>query len=150
MTHQHRQPNELESLIAEVRQLDEAGVFNRTPVSPASLLAEVGGPTQPRWHHRLYVGLQVAACVGLVAGAATLWRASNSATNSVSVGGSGYDVASVVGDQPTGTMELLTYCLAGPGASGAGSDCSTVDLDLDGDVDLADFGLFQTTFAGGR
>lgn len=39
-------------------------------------------------------------------------------------------------------------CASGPGIPFSGAGCKNADLDLDGDVDQTDFGLFQRCYAG--
>ncbi len=51
-----------------------------------------------------------------------------------------------------GSVDLLDYeaflaCVTGPGATDVAPSCDTFDVDWDGDVDHADFGLFQVLFA---
>lgn len=40
-------------------------------------------------------------------------------------------------------------CIAGPGLPYVNQECFVADEDEDGDVDLADFAVFQTAFKGG-
>lgn len=52
-------------------------------------------------------------------------------------------------DGTTSTLDHVRFvtCMTGPSA-GPLSDCSCHDTDGDGDVDLADFALFQVNFSG--
>jgi hypothetical protein len=42
---------------------------------------------------------------------------------------------------------ILDACTSGPGIPNA-ADCGNADLDLDGDVDQSDFGIFQRCYSG--
>ncbi|MEP0844355.1 MAG: hypothetical protein HRF43_16775, partial [Phycisphaerae bacterium] len=47
------------------------------------------------------------------------------------------------GDVDGNDLERFTSCAAGPRIAPSGPDCADADLDCDGDVDQADFGLLQ-------
>ena len=146
MTEPRRQPEDLEGLLAELQQLEEAGVFRRTPVSPTTLVGGSAGPVRRPWH-RVFVGLQVAASVALIVGVASLWRPDrDSGTPMVMKPVSPSDVASTVTEVRCGRLETLTHCFTGPGMLDMHSECRCVDFDRDGDVDLADYGAFQLAY----
>ena len=121
MVDQNRQRDELERLIGEVQEADRAGVFARTPVdlSPTVMVKTVGPGYGYRVRNRLFIGLQVAACIALVAGLATLWQPwSQSPTVDGVRTTSGSDVASVVAPTHCGRPETLIHCFLRSGTSG--------------------------------
>ncbi|MHC4610364.1 MAG: hypothetical protein ACYS7M_08455 [Planctomycetota bacterium] len=144
MTDQPRHRDELEQLIAEAQDLEQAGVFKRTPVNVASLVETHGVSRRPRLTHRLFVGLQVAACLGLVVGLATMWRAGSSSPGPAGLtNSSDLEVAGAWGGLHCERVETLKRCFSGPAGDSLGEECKCVDFDDDGDVDLADYGAFQ-------
>ncbi len=148
MTEKDRQHDDLERLMADVQACEQAGVFEKTPVDVAAVVEAGGRTARPRLTHRLFVGLQVAACVGLVAGLATLWRAGRPSDQHLGLtNGSGPQVASLLGDPRCRRIETLTHCFSGPAGGALGDECRCVDFDSDGDVDLADYGVFQRAYS---
>ena len=151
MTAQQRQPDELECLISQVRELEEAGVFKRTPVQVASLVQGDRAQRPRRLTHRLFVGLQVAAGLGLVLGLAAVWRAGVATTTPSGLGNSsGMQVVSAINAGRGEQARMLARCFTGPAGGLLGNDCRCVDFDSDGDVDLADYGAFQVSYGQGR
>jgi len=141
------QPDRLEDLIAEVQRAEDAGVFRRTPVDPAALIREAPAGSRPRPAHRLFIGLQAAACIALVVGALSLWYGGNSSQDQVG-NSSGADVTSVV-TAPRADIGVLAQCFTGPADGALPRGCESVDFDADGDVDLADYGAFQRAYTPG-
>ena len=151
MADRQRQPNEIERLIGQVRDLEQAGVFERTPVDVASLV-QGDQPEKPRrLTHRLFVGLQVAAGLALVVGLVGVWRAGVSATAPpAGDSSSGADLVGVVTGGGDGQVRVLAHCFTGPSGGPLGDECRCVDFDGDQDVDLADYGAFQVAYAQSR
>ncbi|HUU83254.1 MAG TPA: hypothetical protein VM243_07090 [Phycisphaerae bacterium] len=151
MTDQPRQPDDIERLIAQVRDLEEAGVFRQTPVDVASLVQGGRCERPRRLTHRLFVGLQVAAGVALVVGLVTVWRLGVSSDVPDGMGNSsGADVVNAI---PAGQAEqarAVARCLTGPAGGSLAEYCQSVDLDRDGDVDLADYGALQVSYGDNR
>ncbi|MCH7813141.1 MAG: hypothetical protein IID40_03880 [Planctomycetes bacterium] len=139
-----RQPNELESLLAELQECERAGVFRRTPVEVTSAVGAESGTGRSSLTHLLYVGMQLAACVGLVIGLTAVWRVGNDLSTPLANSNSSAPVALTIGE----VMETLTLCINGPAGEPLSEQCRGVDFDRDQDVDLADFGEIQVAFAG--
>ncbi|UCG15538.1 MAG: hypothetical protein JSV19_09615 [Phycisphaerales bacterium] len=140
----------IEQMLLEADHAGRAGVFRRTPVDAAGLLAarQAVKASWFRRHHHALVGLPVAACLALVTVLGTLHYGGDPASdmtrvavNQAAVPGAFDAVAS----QPTLTREaeVLFSCFTGPGQGPIPSECSSADYDDDGDVDLVDFGVFQ-------
>lgn len=146
MTDQSRHSDELERLIAELQEFEQAGVFKRTPVDVAAVV-EADGGRRPGLTHRLVVGLQVAACVGLVVGLVAVWRVGQPSDRLVGLTeSSGTEVAAAIGALRSERIATLAGCFSGPAGGPLGEECSCVDYDGDGDVDLADYGAFQRAY----
>jgi hypothetical protein len=144
MTDQQRQPDELGRLIAQVCELEQAGVFKRTPVNVDSLAAGDPAERPRRLTHRLFVGMQVAACVALVIGVAAVWRAGMPTTGPTGMANSsGADLISGTSVVP----QMVHQCLTGPTGGPLSADCQSADFDRDGDVDLEDYGVYQRAFS---
>jgi hypothetical protein len=146
MAEQHHQPDELETRIAQVCDLEQAGVFERTPVDVASLVRDDRANRPQRLTHRLFIGLQVAAGLALVAGLATIWLAGPGTSGPGAVGNSSALETATASAAVGRHARTLSQCLAGPAGGLRSSDCLCVDFDEDGDVDLADYGAFQRSF----
>ncbi|MCP4245418.1 MAG: hypothetical protein GY778_00060 [bacterium] len=138
-----RQPNEFESLLAELQECERAGVFRRTPVDVTSAVGAESGTGRSSLAHRLYVGMQLAACVGLVIGLTAVWRVGNDLSTPLANSNSSAPTALSVGE----VMETLTVCINGPAGDPLSERCRSVDFDRDQDVDLADFGEIQMAYA---
>lgn len=52
------------------------------------------------------------------------------------------------GDVDLGDGSASVTCLSGPGGGLSAPECESLDIDEDGDVDLADYRLFQTVHTG--
>ena len=135
--------NHVQNLLAELRQMDDAGVFQRTPVDTSALVQAEPVERGPRRLHRLFVALQAAACIGLVVGVASFWQAGRGSSGLSEVGNGN---ASEWAASPCGQAAALVRCFGGSTGDVSGVDCKCVDFDEDGDVDLADYGTFQRTF----
>ena len=146
MTDQSRHSDELERLIAELQEFEQAGVFKRTPVDVAAVV-EADGGRRPGLTHRLFVGLQVAACVGLVVGLVAVWRVGQPSDRLVGLtNSSSTELATAIGALRSERIKTLARCFSGPAGVSFGEECSCVDFDGDGDVDLADYGAFQRAY----
>ena len=143
MNEPNSQPDRFEELLARAQQLDQAGVFNRTPVDPAALMRDSAAGSRPRRLHRLFVALQAAACLAVIVGVVSLWRGDNGPQSLVENRSS----APALARADAGTM---VNCMNGPAGLALGGDCQCVDLDADGDVDLADYGALQRSYAARR
>ncbi len=144
MRRNHPNYEDLEQLLLHSADAERAGVFNRSPVDPAVLLAAVstggdvtaaraGGPVacapgsdrSRGWMYVAGVLAPIAACVAI-------WFGVNQFAN---------------GEVDCYDFLVFDSCFTGP--SGADSreplsgQCACVDLDQDGDVDFADFGHLQ-------
>ena len=146
MAEQHHQPDELENRITQVGDLEQAGVFGRTPVDLASLVRDDRANRPQRLTHRLFIALQVAAGVALVAGLATVWLVEPGTSGPGALGNSSVVATATASAAEGRHARTLSQCLAGPAGGLRSSDCLSVDFDEDGDVDLADYGAFQLTF----
>ncbi len=144
MTDKLEQPDRLEHLLAQTRELEDAGVFQRTPVDPAALLRDDSAERRPGRLHRLFVALQAAACLALVVGVVSLWSGGDNGDTLVDGRAAG-NVA--VADINAGA---LTGCMSGPVRGSMSGECRSLDSDDDGDVDLADFGAFQRGLTADR
>ena len=133
----------VQNLLADLRQMDDAGVFKRTPVDTSALVQAEPVERGPRRLHRLFVALQAAACIGLVVGVASFWQAESGSSGLSEVGNG--TAPEWVGS-PCGEVAALVRCFGGSTGDVSGTDCKCVDFDEDGDVDLADYGTFQRTF----
>ncbi len=138
-----RQPNDLENLLAELQECERAGVFRRTPVEVTSAVAGESGTGRSNLARRLHVGMQLAACVGLVIGLTAVWRVGNDLSTPLANSNSSAPTALTLGE----AMETLTVCINGPAGEPLTERCRGVDFDRDQDVDLADFGEIQVAFA---
>lgn len=135
---------EFGKLIASAIHAERSGVFERTELDVARLVT----PPQPsrlmKFYERAMVGLPLAACLGIVVGIASLTTHSGQFTGShvamVDTNGAGSGMMTV--SQAAGA-ELMPACVAGPGHPVA-NGCTSADLDADGDVDLHDWGAYQT------
>ena len=131
-------PQAIERLLAEWAQLDQAGVFQRTPVDLARLAVMARPAAHSPWR-RWLIGLQAAACLALVVGLSSWWWASSKTSNLPGPVGPMVHSGSTTGPAAAG----FQHCLNGPASGSLSSDCRGADYDLDGDVDLADYGAYQ-------
>jgi hypothetical protein len=136
MTESNRQPDPLEELLAQVQELEEVGVFNRTPVDPATLVQASPADSRPRRVHRLFVALQAAACLALLVGVISLWRGHSGPTSMVDSGTPNTAAATL-------SSTNIAACMNGPAGLAVDGACEAVDYDKDGDVDLEDYGALQ-------
>ena len=147
------QPHDLdpiERMMIEADRAGRAGVFRRTPVDAAGLLAArpAAKASWFRRHHHALVGLPVAACLALVTVLGTLHYGGDAASDLTRVAvnqAAAPGPFDTVASQPTlnRQAEVLFTCFTGPGQGPISSECSSADYDGDGDVDLVDFGVFQ-------
>ena len=145
MAQERNQLDELDRLMLEAAEAQQAGVFGSTPIDVEALVAKpvLAGPAY--WYQHLLVGLPLAACIAMFFGIAALWHAGSgpgddltNGTTAVSTFG-GTVVSAIERCQ---TPENLRNCLSGPGTP-VSNECRCVDFDGDGDVDLRDLGAFQ-------
>ena len=142
--------NTFEALLAEAHAADAAGVFQRSTVDAAALLSvpvqttKAGRSRLAMFLDRAAVGLPVAACLAIMVGITTSSLQDSSVVSSMplamNTNGVGGVEAQLFG--PDLQMEVMVQCFSGPGQS-ASDSCEHADLDLDGDVDLVDFGQYQ-------
>jgi len=137
----------VERMLAEAQELEQAGVFRTTPVDVAALVRSTAPRRRFGLTRRVYVWLEVAACLALVVGLTAVWRQG--------AGPSGAPVIDntstiVMGPAQCRGMETMTHCFSGPAGAPPTNECICVDFDGDGDVDLADYGEFQLTYARGQ
>ena len=122
----------IEQALLELRAAEEAGVFERTAVTlPERSLARRAGSAGRQLQRWALVGLPAAACVALAVGAGLLWHPGSHAPSRSQL---------AVGPSPA--VPPIVTCLTGP-AGGVAAECTTHDLDADGDVDLRDLHQFQ-------
>ncbi len=138
-----KKPERLEDLLTQVQGLERAGVFNRTPVDPAAMMRDAGTGSRSQRMHRLFVALQAAACLALIVGVLSLWGNGDGPQNMVGTGTTDTRVACA-------DPGVLATCMNGPASAGLTGECECVDLDADGDVDLADYGALQRSSASRR
>lgn len=138
------QADHLEDLIARVQELEEAGVFDRTPVDPAVLVSGGSDRKRPRRLGRLFTALQAAACLALAVGVISLWRSGDRPQSPVEGRSDGNGAVAL----PIGGAMIA--CITGPADRSLGEECRCFDSDADGDVDLADYGAFQRDYASTR
>ncbi len=144
MTDRIDPPDPLEEQLAQLQELEEAGVFKRTPVDAEGLVQPGAGVRRLGRLHRLFVALQAAACLAVVVGVVSLWHREKVPPVLVS-GPSNANTAARAADPG-----ILAQCLAGPATPLLGGECRVVDFDADEDVDLADFGALQRSLTGNR
>ncbi|MFQ5491344.1 MAG: hypothetical protein ACE5GE_11540 [Phycisphaerae bacterium] len=145
MTDPHDADNRMQTLLAELRQAEQAKVFEPTPVSAGQLVGQRRRVSSRSRARRVLIGLQAAACIALVVGVANWWRPGQ--TSSILGGAEAGRQSQATGGQ---AVSVLAGCLAGPTGSGALGGCGRVDYDTDGDVDLVDFGAYQRLSRTGR
>lgn len=136
--------------------MERAGVFNPTPM-PRGLAGDPLPAHSRRWRPSRWVwgGLAAAASVALVVTGLRIMQATEPGRDSstwlpvadVSTGNgvsSQRQAAGVAGAvEPGQDFAAFSSCLAGPGRTIVAA-CRDADLDTDGDVDLADFRMFQS------
>ncbi len=140
--------NDLERLLVAANEAEKAGVFARTPIDTAALLADHGRQTNPtrrigRWSHAGRLLTPIAACLCLWVGVneTGVWTSNIAGPVADSVI-SNTNAVLVSGDENCYDITIFDDCRTGPTGLVSG-DCSCVDFDSDGDVDFADFGQFQ-------
>ncbi len=166
-------------LLTDAISAEKAGVFKKTPVDPAALMA-IGSDTAQltctadqhsttqqtstaqqtgtfsHWmlHHTRSV-MSAAAAIAVTLGVASLWFDGSSPTPAYKTAMTPTDANDAVLD-----IGLFNTCFTGPtlAVSATGSldgtslngECLAADFDHDGDVDFADFGLFQKVSGASR
>ena len=130
MSQQRHHQDDVETLLLELDEADQAGVFHRTQVDVTALLAPVAKPSPSRLLVlRRFVPAAVAAV--MVIGVSTWMFRHDAIPQTEPV----VAVATPTSDYP------FSLCMNGPGSSSA--RCRVHDYDGDGDVDLADYRLLQ-------
>lgn len=129
-----------ETLIAEAREADRAGVFARTRVDFGALAEAPRSSLLLRFYERAMVGLPLAACVAIVVGIAS-WGIKPGPVDhrSALVFDNGGELEAVV---DACGPDVFARCVSGPGQPLA-PGCGCADLDSDGDVDLRDLSSYQ-------
>lgn len=156
MQSKHETTREFEDLLRLALEADEAGVFRSTPADACSIMAkaqqEVAGETvvTTKSGSVLRFGRLVAplaACVMIVVGISQMWPTNSGQPTMTSsqFANSTMMVDSV--EKCSADFTLFQTCFTGPSLDGLTSDCKCADLDRDGDVDFADFGLMQRASA---
>jgi len=116
----------LEQFWMELKQAEKAGVFLETRVDQGGLVrSPAGAVTHRSWHGRLRFLPVAAALIFAVA----LWGWITHPTQ----------------DAQAGRHIAFHECFGGPMAKPMAA-CREHDYDADGDVDLADFSAYQSTF----
>lgn len=146
MTHNAKdnlKDGDLERLLLHATQAELAGVFRKTPVDPASIMAQTRG--RRGWLRGARIAMPIAACVALWFGLAETGSLAPDVAVPVSAVISNTGSGVVEGGSDCVSLAMLNSCLTGPGVTTLSRDCACADLDRDGDVDFADFGRFQQT-----
>lgn len=141
---------DFERLLLNAVEAERHGVFNRTPVDANALMCgnaeSSAGEASPRTGGWLGVARKfapLAACVVLSFGIGKIWLTGSRAV----VPNVGQPVAlrALAAAEHDACRDLVLFdgCFTGPSAESLSGHCSCVDFDRDGDVDWADFGLFQ-------
>lgn len=133
--------DEFDALLREAFEAERAGVFGRTPLDAGRLMANPSGSPM-RGYRFILAGLPIAASLALFLGMAMFWKAGGKTggafpNSNASLSGQNGGAA-----ERCETLENLRACFSGPGLF-AKTDCSCVDFDADGDVDLHDYGMFR-------
>ena len=137
----HQEPlDSIEASLIELSEAGRAGVFRRTNLPKRE--APDFAPTTVRFPVRSVRRLAIAAVLVLAAGVWTMMFRSNLTTlqnrsrlaETVQLAGGSASEAS------------LARCIAGPSGT-IDPTCGAADFDGDGDVDLADYRSFQTSYA---
>jgi len=142
MTESNEQLTPIETLLREAAAADEAGVFERTGVSPERLLRESWSDPVPL---RATIGrkwIPVAAAIGIVA---ILWPFMyhlefGSIREKVRL------AEAQAAKESARVASTMSGCLSGP-ESTLGTPCAASDYDADGDSDLADYSRFVLAYA---
>lgn len=135
-------------LIADALAAEQAGVFESTRIDASRLVdsrfdADVRPSRLARFYEKALVGLPLAACLGIVLGIASV-------SQRLAHDGGSYAMLDTNGSVTQSfDIQVFAQCLAGPGHP-VSSDCRTVDLDGDGDVDLNDMSSYQQVARSAR
>lgn len=134
MTHEPTQLDGVEDAMLELTAARQAGLFSETRVSADMLLRQPVAPSKLRGLFRL---MPVAAAFAMAVGVGSWMLTTENGTGPVP--GSGYVAG---GSESSPCDGRFLNCFSGPSKVVLAS-CNVHDYDLDGDVDLADYGTFQ-------
>ncbi len=134
MTNDPTQLDGVEDAMLELTAARQAGLFSQTRVNADLLLRQPAAPSRLRGLFRL---MPVAAALAMAVGVGS-WMFNGQPAVSPMAG-----VVVPVADSAENPCDgRFLHCFSGPSEVVLAS-CNVHDYDLDGDVDLADFGTFQ-------
>jgi hypothetical protein len=135
MANDRQNPDPIEMMLAELRDVERANVLASTPVDPQALIADVQPAVSLGRMRKVAGWLSAAAVVALSVGLWSLMPQDQGTPNG-SLGGSS---AGADGGPCDGSF---VRCFSGPELVVA-SRCLTHDYDADGDIDLIDYRDYQ-------
>jgi len=149
--------DQLEQALAELVDVERAGVFRPTRLDARGLLAHGSAPVRPAW---LKWGRHWAALAAMLGIAVVVWSSMfKMQFDQISSGRNQSVVTTALDGQApraaqSGCSGDFLNCFNGPLANGtttlAMASCQTFDFDLDGDIDMLDMQTYQQNCKGLR
>ncbi len=139
---------QFEDLLNLTADAEQAGVFRATPIDAHSIMQQAHNEmsSESSWRWGLLAG-PLAACLVAAFGLSQFWPAAPQNRVAQSTRNAGSVIMADSVERCGGDFTLFNTCFTGPAQDELSAECRCVDLDKDGDVDFADFGLMQRASA---